>query len=106
MASLEEDHQLQSLQEMTHEEVGQRKTVAPTAIQASTSIFVGNLDPRATEADLKSIFRSCGNVKRVTIIKDHNSHESKGFAYVEFDNEEAMTKALLLDNQGCYGRPI
>ena len=60
--------------------------------QAQT-IFVGNLSWNTTDDMLKSIFEPCGNVADVRLARKPDGR-SRGFAYVEFETEEAVKKAL------------
>jgi RNA recognition motif-containing protein len=60
------------------------------------NIFVGNLEPGATEAALRSLFESYGAVKRVSLIRDRESGQPKGFGFVEMklevDGDRAITE--------------
>ena len=54
------------------------------------NIYVGNLDFKVDENDLKGIFTPFGTVTEVKIITDKYSGRSKGFAFVTMeDNKEA-----------------
>lgn len=46
-------------------------------------IYVGNLSYDAAEDELKQAFEEFGAVTSVTILKDKNTGESKGFGFVE-----------------------
>jgi cold-inducible RNA-binding protein len=60
------------------------------------NIFVGNLAFGATEAEIRSLFEPYGAIKRVSIIRDRESGQSKGFGFVEMrqesDGERAITQ--------------
>lgn len=111
--SLQEDMQLKTLQETAAKDEGTRKTAVTAAAAAAqvgaaktnTSIFVGDLDPRTTEADLRVFFASCGTITRVTVLKDRQGNP-KGNAYVEFESEEQAHAALLKDGQSLHGKPL
>jgi cold-inducible RNA-binding protein len=47
------------------------------------NIFIGNLDFSATEQQLRALFESFGSVATVTIVKDRDTGEPRGFAFVE-----------------------
>jgi len=70
------------------------------------SIFVGNVDYSVTEQDLKDYFALCGEINRVTIIRDKHTGHPKGYAYVEFKETEALVNAMLLNETELRGRPI
>lgn len=53
-------------------------------------IYVGNLSYRTTENDLREKFEMHDNVNTVDIITDRETGRSKGFGFVEMnDNDEA-----------------
>lgn len=58
------------------------------------TIYVGNLNYRATENDLGSLFAEFGNVESVKIIKDKMTGRAKGFAFVEMSDDEAANRAI------------
>jgi len=68
------------------------------------SIFVGNLSYNTTEESLRNAFGECGNVIRVSI--PQNEMGSKGFAFVDFDTEEAQKKAIEYNETDLDGRTI
>ena len=53
------------------------------------NIYVGNLSYQATEQELREMFASHGEVGNVTIIKDRDSGRSKGFGFVEMNDNSA-----------------
>lgn len=58
------------------------------------TIYVGNLNYQASEQDLMDLFSEYGEVKEVKIIKDHNTGRPRGFAFVEMEDEQAITQAV------------
>ncbi len=72
-----------------------------------TNIFVGNLSYQATEDDLQSAFSQFGAVDRVSIVRDRESGQSRGFGFVEMPNtEEASTAIMALNGREVKGRAI
>jgi RNA recognition motif-containing protein len=57
-------------------------------------LFVGSLPFKLKEAELKSMFEQFGAVNSVRIVIDNVSRQSKGFAFVEMDNEEEALMAI------------
>ena len=57
------------------------------------NIYVGNLNYRVREDDLKQVMEEYGTVESVKIIKDRETGKSKGFGFVEMPDDEAA-KAL------------
>lgn len=58
------------------------------------NIYVGNLTYDVTENDLRDLFGEHGTVSKVNIIMDKMTGKSKGFAFVEMDNDTAGQKAI------------
>ena len=50
-------------------------------------------------------FEKCGEIKNVRIIEDENER-SRGFGYVEFEDKDAVEKALNGDAEELDGRKI
>jgi len=61
------------------------------------TIYLGNLNYKVNEEEINALFADFGAVKSVNIIRDNASGRSKGFAFVEMENEadaEAAIEAL------------
>ncbi|MFK7906140.1 MAG: RNA recognition motif domain-containing protein [Chitinophagales bacterium] len=58
------------------------------------NIYVGNLDYRITEEDLRDIFEEYGIVESVKLIIDKKTNRSKGYAFVEMQKESDGQKAI------------
>uniref|UniRef100_A0AAX7T7R9 Protein boule-like n=1 Tax=Astatotilapia calliptera TaxID=8154 RepID=A0AAX7T7R9_ASTCA len=56
-------------------------------------IFVGGLDYRVNERDLRHIFSQHGTVKEVKIVLDH-SGVSRGYGFVTFETQEDALKII------------
>jgi cold-inducible RNA-binding protein len=59
-----------------------------------TKIYVGNLPYNTTEDDLRTLFAQAGTVSSVTLIKDRDTGQSKGFAFVEMSSQSEAEKAI------------
>ena len=71
------------------------------------NIYVGNIPYAATETDLEELFQEYGPVATATIIRDRKSGRSKGFGFVEMENQEDSERAIeALDGQDSMGRPL
>lgn len=72
-----------------------------------TNIFVGNLDITATEQQLRELFVAHGAVETVTIVKDRDTGEPRGIAFVEMTQvTEAQAAIAALDGNQLNGRPM
>lgn len=58
------------------------------------NIYIGNLNYRVREEDLKQVMEEYGVVDSVKIIKDRETGKSKGFAFVEMPDNAAAQKAI------------
>jgi RNA recognition motif-containing protein len=58
------------------------------------TLYVGNLNYRATENDLGSLFSEYGNVESVKMVMDKMTGRARGFAFVEMPNEEEAARAI------------
>ena len=57
-------------------------------------LYVGNLSYTTTEADLKTLFAKAGQVVSVALIKDRDTGDCKGFAFVEMSTRSEAKKAI------------
>lgn len=71
------------------------------------NIYVGGLAYSVTDEELKEFFASEGTVTSAVVIKDRESGRSKGFGFVEMENEDEGKKALeKLNGQEINGRAV
>ncbi len=66
------------------------------------NIYVGNLSYEVTEDDLKQMFEEYGSIVKAIIIKDRETGRSKGFGFVEMNEQEDGKKAI----QELDGTPV
>jgi len=71
------------------------------------NIYVGNLPYSVTDADLRETFKRFGEVSQVNLIADKFTGESKGFGFVEMDNNSQADAAIKgLNGSDMKGRNI
>ena len=71
------------------------------------NIYVGNLVWEATADDLLALFQEHGTVARAQVITDRETGRSRGFGFVEMDNDGEAQKAIDELNGADYnGRPL
>jgi RNA recognition motif-containing protein len=63
-----------------------------------TKLYIGNLAYSTTEDDLRTLFAQAGAVSSVALIKDRDSGQSKGFAFVEMSSQADAEKAISMFN--------
>lgn len=66
--------------------------------EMDNKLYVGNLSYATTEDDLRSLFAQAGTVASVELIKDRDTGNSKGFAFVEMSNQTEAQKAISIFN--------
>lgn len=57
-------------------------------------LFVGGLKDNHDEDCLREYFSQFGNVISVKILTDRNTGKRRGFAFIEFDDYDAVDKAI------------
>lgn len=71
------------------------------------NIYIGNLNYKVKESELKEVLEDYGTVSSVKLITDHTTQRSKGFAFVEMENSDDAQKAIKeLNGAEYYGRPM
>jgi RNA recognition motif-containing protein len=58
------------------------------------NIFVGNLDFNSSEESVRSLFERYGTVNSARIMTDRDTGRSRGFAFVEMENEAEADQAI------------
>ena len=66
-------------------------------------IYVGNLAKSTTEAEIKTLFEQAGAVTTVDLVKDRDSGQSKGFAFVSMTDQAEADKAISMFNVYSLG---
>ena len=82
-----------------------RKKQRTDANANDKELYVSNLARSTKEADLQKVFSSVGAVKGVRLITDDKG-DSKGFAFVEYEDEVTAKAALSLNNTEIKKRRI
>ena len=71
------------------------------------NIYVGNLSWTMTDDDLSNLFTQYGSVTSAKILKDKMNGRSKGFGFVEMEDEEAAKTAIAnLNETEVQGRKL
>ena len=55
------------------------------------NIYIGNLSYRVRESDLQQVLEEYGIVDSVKLIVDRDTRRSKGFAFAEMPNVDAVS---------------
>ncbi|EPQ60905.1 hypothetical protein GLOTRDRAFT_109200 [Gloeophyllum trabeum ATCC 11539] len=77
------------------------ESVVSQTPQYNSTVYVGNLVPYTTQADLIPLFQSIGYLQEIRMQAD------RGFAFVKLDTHEHAAMAIVqLQGQMVHGRPI
>ena len=72
-----------------------------------TLVYVGGLDEQVTAETLQEAFITFGEIAQLTIPRDAVSGKHRGFAFIEFDETDdataAMVCAFLINYSTCVG---
>jgi RNA recognition motif-containing protein len=71
------------------------------------NIYVGNLSWSMTDDDLSNLFSQYGTVSSAKILKEKNTGRSKGFGFVEMEDDDAAKTAIATLNESeVQGRKL
>jgi RNA recognition motif-containing protein len=74
---------------------------------ANNKLYVGNMSYQTTEDSLRDHFSQFGEVLSANIIIDRQTGRSKGFGFVEFEDDDAAQAAIsALNDQEFDGRRL
>ncbi|MBN2051085.1 MAG: RNA-binding protein [Spirochaetales bacterium] len=60
----------------------------------SKKLYVGNISYSTTEDQLEDLFSQYGTVLNVNIVTDRYTNRSKGFGFVEMEDDDAAKAAI------------
>lgn len=73
----------------------------------AVKLYVGNLPYSTTDADLSAMFTEYGTVVSASVITDRDSGRSKGFGFVEIEEEDKAKAAIeALNGKESGGRNL
>ena len=73
----------------------------------STKLFVGSLPWSVNDEELKETFEKHGTVVSAKVITDRDTRRSRGFGFVEMENQDDAKKAIkALHDSELNGRNI
>ena len=71
-----------------------------------TTIFIGNLNYKSDEEEIRKYFEDCGTVEYVRLVRDSKTQRPKGFCYLKFSEKSSVIKAIEKNGLDFNGRPI
>jgi cold-inducible RNA-binding protein len=85
----------------------ERAAFFPEESHVSKKLYVGNLEFSVTDADLSKLFEPHGVVQSAQVIMDRDTGRSKGFGFVEMQNDQEAAAAIAaLNGKSSGGRAL
>ena len=76
-------------------------------IKVNKKIYVANLPLEVSVPELKAIFSNAGDVMSVNIVKDRQTGQPRGFAFVEMSTQwEARRAISMLNRKNFMGKDL
>lgn len=70
-------------------------------------LYVGNLAYSTTNDQLKDLFSEAGSVSEATVVIDKMSGRSRGFGFIQMDNDDEAEKAIdMFNGKDVDGRKL
>ncbi len=70
-------------------------------------IYVANLPLQTSESELKALFSDAGDVMSIKIVKDRQTGQPRGFAFVEMSTQwEARRAVSMLNKKNFLGKDL
>jgi RNA recognition motif-containing protein len=70
-------------------------------------VYVANLPEQATETELRALFSKAGSVTSVKIVRDRQTGQPRGIAFVEMSTQwEGRRAVSMLNRQDFMGRNL
>jgi len=66
-------------------------------------LFIGGIRTDITEQELRDMFEVYGNIVKISIPVDRETSRQKGFVFIEFDDADAVDKAVVHKNDITIG---
>ena len=67
------------------------------------NIFVGNLDFGVSEDSIRELFEKYGAVERVSLVRDRDTGQPRGFGFVEMTSDSDADRAIAELNGATLG---
>ncbi|MEX0799195.1 MAG: RNA-binding protein [Bacteriovoracaceae bacterium] len=58
------------------------------------TVYIGNLNYKKDEIEIRNLFKKYGKVKRVKLMRDEKTQLKKGFGFVQMPNKEDAGSAI------------
>ncbi|MEM9372692.1 MAG: RNA-binding protein [Planctomycetota bacterium] len=69
-------------------------------------LYVGNLPYSTTDGDLENLFSELGQVASAKVVMDRETGRSRGFGFVEMDDQAGREAIEKMNGADCEGRSL
>ncbi|KAJ8478358.1 hypothetical protein OPV22_022085 [Ensete ventricosum] len=90
----EEEEEVEKHVEAEDDEDSRKRAKLLALPPHGSEVFIGGLPRDASEEDLRELAEPFGDIFEVRVMKDKDTKESKGFAFIMFTNSAAAQKAI------------
>ena len=78
-----------------------------TGIDMISKIYVGNLNFRISEETIRNCFSPFGEIQDIKMVRDKETGNFKGFAFIQFVNPESAQNAVkAMNGKDLEGRTL
>eukprot|EP00930_Biecheleria_cincta_P024698 TRINITY_DN17654_c0_g1_i1.p1 TRINITY_DN17654_c0_g1~~TRINITY_DN17654_c0_g1_i1.p1 ORF type:complete len:492 (-),score=86.71 TRINITY_DN17654_c0_g1_i1:316-1740(-) len=70
------------------------------------TVVLGGLPRSANETMVSKLFAKCGKIQKVSLPRDRETRQARGFAFLTFKTREGVDAALKLDGTESHGRRL
>jgi len=70
------------------------------------NIYIANLHFSVSEPELKQLFEQYGTVNSVNLMIDRKKNKSKGFAFIDFEENSNVDVIQILNEKEIRGRMV
>ncbi|KAF3340792.1 squamous cell carcinoma antigen recognized by T-cells 3 [Carex littledalei] len=99
--------EVDSKEQLEKEEEGKEiEKPKPEFYNDQCTAFVSSLNLRTNEEDLKSFFSDCGGATAVRLVRDKVTGKSRGFAYVDFSDDQHLQAAIAKNKSSLHGAKL
>ncbi len=75
--------------------------------KVNKKVYVANLPSGTSEPELRALFSNAGDVMSVNIVKDRQTGQPRGFAFVEMSNQWETRRAVsMLNRRNFMGKDL
>ena len=69
-------------------------------------VYLGNIPFTVSEDSIREFLGDCGQITDLRLIKDRETGQSKGFAFITFSTEDEMNNAIQKNGEELDGRKV